>query len=278
MTPTRRHRHRQLQHARRSRRVPRRRSPHAPPAALGTIVVVDNASTRRQRRCARGAWPAVTVMALAGERRVRAPPTTARMRVVDRAARAAAQQRHARARRCDRSRWSSGSTPPARSPPGPSWSTASGRPEVSFGPMLSPLAEWRQRRRVRQAASDAAADRAAHRRLGRPSERDRRLGQRRLPARRAARRRSHAGLFDERYFMYEEDVDFCAALRARGGRILFTPQAEVRHLRGRSVRQRRRGRRPGTTIAATCGSTKNITPAGRRCCVLWLRLRGRSVR
>jgi GT2 family glycosyltransferase len=45
-----------------------------------------------------------------------------------------------------------------------------------------------------------------------------------------------AGLFDERYFMYEEDVDFCAALRGRGGRVLFVPSAEVVHRRGRSVR------------------------------------------
>jgi len=43
-----------------------------------------------------------------------------------------------------------------------------------------------------------------------------------------------AGLLDERYFMYEEDVDFCAALRARGGRILFTPAASVVHARGGS--------------------------------------------
>ena len=42
------------------------------------------------------------------------------------------------------------------------------------------------------------------------------------------------GLLDERYFLYTEDVDFCAALRARGRRILFTPAAEVIHLRGRS--------------------------------------------
>jgi len=45
-----------------------------------------------------------------------------------------------------------------------------------------------------------------------------------------------AGLLDERYFMYEEDVDFCAALRAAGGRVLFTPGAEVVHLGGRSAR------------------------------------------
>ena len=44
-----------------------------------------------------------------------------------------------------------------------------------------------------------------------------------------------AGLLDERYFMYAEDVDFCAAIRARGRRILFAPDVEIVHLRGRSA-------------------------------------------
>jgi len=35
--------------------------------------------------------------------------------------------------------------------------------------------------------------------------------------------------------MYEEDVDLCAALRARGGRIIFTPRSQVVHRRGRSI-------------------------------------------
>src|SRR5262249_24071670 len=43
-----------------------------------------------------------------------------------------------------------------------------------------------------------------------------------------------AGLFDERFFLYEEDVDLCASLRARGGQILFAPAAHVVHHRGRS--------------------------------------------
>jgi len=42
------------------------------------------------------------------------------------------------------------------------------------------------------------------------------------------------GLLDERYFLYTEDVDFCAAIRARGRRVLFTPAAQIVHLRGRS--------------------------------------------
>jgi N-acetylglucosaminyl-diphospho-decaprenol L-rhamnosyltransferase len=42
------------------------------------------------------------------------------------------------------------------------------------------------------------------------------------------------GLMDERFFLYFEDVDFCAALRARGRQLLFSPLAEIVHLRGRS--------------------------------------------
>jgi GT2 family glycosyltransferase len=42
------------------------------------------------------------------------------------------------------------------------------------------------------------------------------------------------GLLDERFFLYTEDVDFCAAIRARGRRILFTPLVQITHLRGRS--------------------------------------------
>ena len=45
------------------------------------------------------------------------------------------------------------------------------------------------------------------------------------------------GLLDERFFLYTEDVDLCASVRARGRLVRFTPAAEVIHLRGRSVRR-----------------------------------------
>lgn len=41
-------------------------------------------------------------------------------------------------------------------------------------------------------------------------------------------------LLDERFFLYGEDVDFCAAIRDRGRKILFTPTVEIVHHRGRS--------------------------------------------
>jgi GT2 family glycosyltransferase len=43
-----------------------------------------------------------------------------------------------------------------------------------------------------------------------------------------------AGLLDERFFLYTEDVDFCHAVRRLGRKVLFTPAAEITHLRGRS--------------------------------------------
>jgi GT2 family glycosyltransferase len=107
-----------------------------------------------------------------------------------------------------------------------------GRPEVSFGPMLAPLSELAQRLRQRAAASDNAL---ARRYVSGLTSRERWVdwasGACLLVRRDAA---VGAGLFDERYFLYEEDVDFCAAIRRHGGRILFTPAAEIVHLRGRS--------------------------------------------
>jgi GT2 family glycosyltransferase len=45
---------------------------------------------------------------------------------------------------------------------------------------------------------------------------------------------ARAGALDPRYFMYAEDVDFCAALRAHGYDIRYAPEATVVHRRGRS--------------------------------------------
>lgn len=42
------------------------------------------------------------------------------------------------------------------------------------------------------------------------------------------------GGFDDRYFMYWEDVDVCARLRERSGRIVWLPWVRVEHLGGRS--------------------------------------------
>jgi GT2 family glycosyltransferase len=44
-----------------------------------------------------------------------------------------------------------------------------------------------------------------------------------------------AGLLDERYFMYNEDVDLCLAMKKRGRKVLYIAGAEVLHYRGKSA-------------------------------------------
>jgi GT2 family glycosyltransferase len=116
---------------------------------------------------------------------------------------------------------------------GPRLVDGTGRPEVSFGSMLTPASEMFQRIRVRLAGGDSGIGRwYISRRLAKERQVDWVSGACLLVHRESA---LAAGGFDERYFLYEEDVDLCAALRARGGSILFTPLTQVVHLRGRSV-------------------------------------------
>lgn len=42
------------------------------------------------------------------------------------------------------------------------------------------------------------------------------------------------GLFDERYFMYSEELDWCRRFRAAGWRVVYVPSAEVVHVEGGS--------------------------------------------
>jgi O-antigen biosynthesis protein len=43
-----------------------------------------------------------------------------------------------------------------------------------------------------------------------------------------------AGLFDERYFMYGEDLDLCLQIKAAGYSIYYYPEVTVTHFKGRS--------------------------------------------
>jgi GT2 family glycosyltransferase len=107
-----------------------------------------------------------------------------------------------------------------------------GEPELSFGPMISPLGELRQK----------LVTGLYHRGVGPVAAWVRRATQREqfvdwvsgacLLVRRPVA--EQVGLLDERFFLYTEDVDFCASVRAAGWRVLFTPAADIVHLRGRS--------------------------------------------
>lgn len=43
------------------------------------------------------------------------------------------------------------------------------------------------------------------------------------------------GLFDERYFLYSEEIDWCRRFRQRGYRVVYLPTAEVLHHEGAST-------------------------------------------
>ncbi len=107
---------------------------------------------------------------------------------------------------------------------GPRLIDGDGRAELSFGRMIGPLNELRQKRLARSGAVET---------LTRQRQYPDWVSGACLLVRRSDAEK--VGGLDERFFMYTEDVDFCAAIRARGRRILFTPDVDVVHLRGRSA-------------------------------------------
>jgi GT2 family glycosyltransferase len=245
----------------------------APPTALASVVVVDNASSDDSVARVRARWPEVRVLPLdrnagfaaannAGIRLTHAPlvlllnsDTIVPAGAIDRLVSRLDQTGAAAA--------------------GPRLVDDRGRPEISFGPMLSPWGELRQQWRGRLARSEAAPARWLTQRLvTRERFVDWVTGACLLVQREAA---LAAGLLDERYFMYEEDVDFCAALRARGGTVLFTPFAEVIHLRGRSTRNAP-AQRPLLYDRSHLLFYEKHLPRWAPWLRGWLRLRGRRIR
>ncbi len=245
----------------------------APPAGLQRITVVDNASTDGSPARVRANWPDVETI------------------VLDRNAGYAAANNVA-LRRADAPLVlllnSDTVTPPGAIDAlvdrllatgavaaGPRLVDRRGRPEVSFGPMLSVAAELGQRLRVRLAASDGRLARWYIARLvARERDVDWVSGACLLLQRTPA---VEAGLLDERYFMYEEDVDLCAALRQRGGRVLFTPRAEIIHLRGASVAPT--GHRASATYDRShLAFYEKHRPGWAPLLRLWLGVRGRRIR
>jgi len=244
----------------------------APPAGLNRVWVVDNASADGSVDAARAAFPRVDVVAL---------PSNSGFAAANNVA----------LRRSDASLVlllnSDTLVPPGAIDAlvarlhdtgavaaGPRLVDRDGHPEVSFGRMLSPWSEAVQRARVRRAGrSDPRARRSIATLVGREREVDWVSGACLLARRDAA---AAAGFFDERYFLYEEDVDFCAALRARGGRVLFTPAAEVVHLRGRSPRAGGAG--ASHYDRSHLAFYEKHRPGWAPWLRAWLRLRGRSIR
>lgn len=67
------------------------------------------------------------------------------------------------------------------------------------------------------------------------------------------------GGFDERYFMYWEDVDLCDRLRRRGGRIVWLPWVQVVHAAGSSSGG---GRSPLRKFLMACNAVRYLRSRG----------------
>ncbi|MBP1634363.1 MAG: wbbL 3 [Acidobacteria bacterium] len=121
---------------------------------------------------------------------------------------------------------------------GPRLVDGSGRAEWSFGRMLTPWVELRRKLAGRlYEAGFPPVVRVVDRRLASPRTVDWVSGACLLVHRADA---EAVGLLDERFFLYTEDVDFCASIRAQGRLVRYTTAAQVVHLRGRSRRHDRR--------------------------------------
>jgi len=205
----------------------------APPATPHEIVVVDNASTDGAPAMVRERFPVVRVIeagrnhgfARANNIGIRAttselvlllnPDTIVPAGAIDAMVAHLTHQSHVVAI-------------------GPRLVDRDGRAELSFGAMYSP---WSEMRRKIAVTLDARGVGPMRRWIDRATRRQRAVdwvSGACLLVRRAAG--DAAGWLDERYFMYAEDVDFCAALRQAGGQVLFSPVAEIVHVRGRSAR------------------------------------------
>jgi GT2 family glycosyltransferase len=205
----------------------------APPSTPHIVVVVDNASSDGSAEMVRESWPRVLLIESGGNIGF-----------------AKGCNAGVRATRSDLVLLLNSDTvvPPGavdrlvgdlRSHPevavvGPRIVDVEGRPEISCGRMLGPLYEsWRKFWERLYEAGFGPVVRQVERQLSRGQRVDWVSGACLLVHRADA---EAAGLLDENYFLYTEDVDFCAAVRALGRDVRFTPASEIVHLRGRSRR------------------------------------------
>jgi GT2 family glycosyltransferase len=116
---------------------------------------------------------------------------------------------------------------------GPRIVDGAGRAELSFGAMISPWTEFRQKLLVRGNDRGLPFITSLVDRMTRRTHLVDWVSGACLLIRR--KDLDEVGGFDPRFFMYAEDVDLCAAVRTRGRSVLFSAEPQVVHLRGQSA-------------------------------------------
>jgi hypothetical protein len=204
----------------------------SPPHLDHEIVIVDNASPDGTAEYVRRRWPAVRLIEAGGNlgfaraNNLGIRQTTGDLVLLlnpDTIVPAGAVDRLVAALEAD----------DAAAIAGPRILDPAGRAELSFGPMISPLAELRQKILVAGNDRGLPVIRAAVDRMTRRTRYVDWVTGACLLIRRSDL--EAVGLLDERFSLYTEDVDLCASVRARGRRVLFTAGVEIVHLRGRSA-------------------------------------------
>ena len=236
-----RHRHRQLQRAApSSTRACGRSRPHEPRSARASASSTT-ARAMARRRCVRDGWPAVQLIEPAATSGSRARNNLG-IRATSERLRAAAQSRHAGAAGRDLHARRATRRPTRRARPSARASSIrTARPELSFGWTMSPLGELRQKVARRASTSGGSGRSCAASNAGRASAGAREwVSGACLLVRRADL--DAVGLLRRALFHVHGGRRPLRRRCARVGKtILFVPEAEVTHLRGRSA-----GRNPQT--------------------------------
>jgi GT2 family glycosyltransferase len=155
---------------------------------------------------------------------------------------------------------------------GPRLVDGQGRAELSFGKMIAPFAEVRQKILV-VGNQRLAPVRALVEAMTRRTRTVDWVSGACLLIRRGDL--DAVGLLDERFFMYAEDVDLCAAVRARGRHVLFAATVQIVHLRGRSAASASRATEQAYRRSQVAFYEKHH-PGWARLLKVYLKIRGRA--